>query len=199
MINFLSVCFVRSKNYRRLSVTLSIPKEKRIYSFFLNSWFHASWFNVNKKVQLDATIGRRLFTAQSLYIFRVSQHPSSGVLKTVSATSGIGHDTGTATSFQRGLIRPRWKVTLHVQLLPSSVSWSGHVGRSLYMYSYFLPTWPDQATLEGHSTCTATSFQRGLIRPHWKEVAVPVSWPIPEVADTVFSTPDDGCYDTRNM
>ena len=38
-------------------------------------------------------------------MFRVSQHPSSGVLKTVSATSGISHDTGTATSFQRGLIR----------------------------------------------------------------------------------------------
>ena len=30
---------------------------------------------------------------------------SSGVLKTVSATSGIGHDIGTATFFQRGLIR----------------------------------------------------------------------------------------------
>ena len=62
-------------------------------------------FNVNKKVQLDATVCRHLFTAQSLYMFRVSQHPSSGALKTVSATSGIGHDTGTATSFQRGLIR----------------------------------------------------------------------------------------------
>ena len=96
--------------------------------------------NVNKKVQLDATVCRHLFTAQSLYMFRVSQHPSSGVLKTVSATSGIGHDTGIATSFQRGLIRPRWK-----------------------------------------------------------EVAVPVTWPIPEVADTVFSTPDDRCCDTRNM
>ena len=33
--------------------------------------------------------------------FGASQHPSSGVLKTVSATSGIGHN-GTATSFQRG-------------------------------------------------------------------------------------------------
>jgi len=38
-------------------------------------------------------------------MFRVSQHPSSGVLKTVSATSGIGHDPGTAISFQRGLVR----------------------------------------------------------------------------------------------
>jgi len=42
-------------------------------------------------------------------MFRASQHPSSGALKTVSATSGIGHNTGTATSFQRGLIGPRWK------------------------------------------------------------------------------------------
>jgi len=35
----------------------------------------------------------------------VSQHPASGVLKTVTATSGTGHNTGTATSPQRGLIR----------------------------------------------------------------------------------------------
>ena len=66
------------------------------------------------KVQLNATVCRHLFTAQSLYMFRVSQHPSSGVLKTVSATSGIGHVTGTAISFQCGLVRrvltrPRWK------------------------------------------------------------------------------------------
>ena len=58
-----------------------------------------------KKVQFDATIRRHLFTAKSLYMFRASQPPSSGVLKTVTATSGIGHNTGTATSFQRGLIR----------------------------------------------------------------------------------------------
>jgi len=32
--------------------------------------------------------------------------PSSGALKTVTATSGIGHNTGTATSFQRGLLSP---------------------------------------------------------------------------------------------
>jgi len=40
-------------------------------------------------------------------MFRVSQHPSSGVLKTVTAASGTGHNTGTATSLQRGLIRLR--------------------------------------------------------------------------------------------
>jgi len=37
-------------------------------------------------------------------MFRASQHPSSGALKTATATSGIGHNTGTATSFQRGLL-----------------------------------------------------------------------------------------------
>jgi hypothetical protein len=30
-------------------------------------------------------------------MFRLSQHPSSGVLKTVTAASGTGHDIGTAT------------------------------------------------------------------------------------------------------
>ena len=56
------------------------------------------------KIQPDATLCRHLFTAKSLYMFRVSQHPSSGVLKTVTATSGTGHNIGTATFLQRGLI-----------------------------------------------------------------------------------------------
>jgi len=43
------------------------------------------------KIQPDATVCRYLFTAKSLYIFRLSQHPSSGVLKTVTATSDTGH------------------------------------------------------------------------------------------------------------
>jgi len=59
------------------------------------------------KIQPDATVSRYLFTAKSLYMFRVSQHTSSGVLKTVTAASGTGHRTGTAISLQRGLIRPR--------------------------------------------------------------------------------------------
>jgi len=55
------------------------------------------------EIQPDATVCRYLFTAKSLYMFRVSQHPSSGVIKTVTAASGA------ATSLQRGLIRPRWR------------------------------------------------------------------------------------------
>jgi hypothetical protein len=64
------------------------------------------------KIQIDSTVRRYLFTAKSLYMLRVLTHPSSGVLKTVSAASGTGHifDTwhniGTATSLQRGQIGP---------------------------------------------------------------------------------------------
>ena len=64
---------------------------------------------VSIKVQPDATVCRYLFTAKLLYVFRVSPHPSSGVLKTVTAASGTGHNTGTATSLQRGPIGPRWR------------------------------------------------------------------------------------------
>jgi len=32
-------------------------------------------------------------------------HPSSGVLKTVTAASGTGHNIGTATSLQHGQVR----------------------------------------------------------------------------------------------
>jgi len=60
-------------------------------------------------IQPDATVCRYLFTAKSLYVFRVSQHPSSGVLKTVTAASCTGHNIGTATSLQRVPIRPRWR------------------------------------------------------------------------------------------
>jgi len=83
-----------------------------------------------------------IYLLQSHYMFRMSQHPSSEVLKTVTTASGTDHNIGTATSLQRGPIG---------------------------------------------------------IRPRWREVAVPVLCPVPEAAVTVFSTPDDGCCDTRNM
>jgi hypothetical protein len=35
-------------------------------------------------------------------MFRASLRPSSEVIKTVTATSGIGHNIGEAASFQRG-------------------------------------------------------------------------------------------------
>ena len=62
------------------------------------------------KIQLDETVSRLIyFTAKSLYMFRVSQQPTSGVLKTVTAASGTGHNIGTGTSFQRGQVGTIWK------------------------------------------------------------------------------------------
>jgi hypothetical protein len=77
----------------------------RTIQIITNLMQHFSSFNVNKKIQLHATVHKHLFTAKSLYMFRASLRPSSGVLKTVTATSGIGYSIGTAASFQRGLIR----------------------------------------------------------------------------------------------
>jgi len=65
---------------------------------FVNGRIILKWMIL--KIQPDITVCRYLFTANSLYMFRVSQHPSSGVLKTVTATSG------TATSLA---CRPRWR------------------------------------------------------------------------------------------
>ena len=45
-----------------------------------------------------------IYCKATLHVFRVSQRPSSGVLKTVPAASGTDHNTGTATSLQSGLI-----------------------------------------------------------------------------------------------
>jgi len=50
-------------------------------------------------------------------MFRVSQHPSPGVLKTVTAASGTGHNTGTATSLQCGLIGPDRRLRLQFLVL----------------------------------------------------------------------------------
>ena len=42
-----------------------------------------------------------IYLLQSHYMFRVSLHPS-GVLNSVTAASGIGHNMGTATSLHVG-------------------------------------------------------------------------------------------------
>jgi len=50
-----------------------------------------------------------------IFIYRKASLHVSGITatiirstKTVTTSSGTGHDIGTATSLQRGLIRPRW-------------------------------------------------------------------------------------------
>jgi len=61
------------------------------------------------------------------------------------------------------------KVTLHVSGVTAPIIRSTKNCNRNLRYSYFAPTWPA------------------------------VLWPEPEVTVTVFSTPDDGCCDTRNM
>jgi len=79
------------------------------------------------KIQPDATVCRYLLTAKSFYTIRVSQHPSSGVLKPVTAASGTGHNTGTATSLQRGPIGPRWREVRRVGKIEESDYYLRHV------------------------------------------------------------------------
>ena len=78
-----------------------------------NKWYDSRLI----KIQPDAKVCRYLFIAKSHYMFRVSQHPSSGVLKTVIAASGTGHNISTATSLQRGQIWPRWREVANICIL----------------------------------------------------------------------------------
>jgi len=77
------------------------------------------------KIQPDTTVRRYLFTAKSLYMFGVSQHPSSGVLKTVTAASGAD----TATSLLRGLQRAL-QATLEGSSCTSIMTCTGDCGYS---------------------------------------------------------------------
>jgi hypothetical protein len=71
-----------------------------LYVLYIN-YFNTFYHIVNKNPTQMQHYADILFTVKSLYMFRVSQHPSSGVLKSVTTACGTGHDTGTATSLQR--------------------------------------------------------------------------------------------------
>jgi len=98
----LIVVLVSFQETRAVKAVLSIMCKAGVIPQILSSWSCASQLNINKN-PTDATVYRYLFTAKLLYMFRVSKHPSSGVLKSVTAASGTGHNTGAATSLQRGL------------------------------------------------------------------------------------------------
>jgi len=67
-------------------------KPSILFIFFLNTWFHASWFNVNKGPTRCNSMQTFILCHVTLHVSGV-MHPSSGVLKTVSATSGVRHVT----------------------------------------------------------------------------------------------------------
>ena len=74
----------------------------------LSSWFvHRN--SVLIKFQPDATVCSYYFSAKSLYMFRVSQHPSSVVLKTLTTASSTSHVTGVCDAHKPVPIRPRWR------------------------------------------------------------------------------------------
>jgi hypothetical protein len=58
-----------------------------------------------------------LFYCKITLHVRVSQQPSSGVLKTATAASCTGHNIGPAVSFQRGQV-PTWKEVAEPILRP---------------------------------------------------------------------------------
>jgi len=111
----------------------------------------------------DATVCRYLFTAKLLYMFWVSQHPSSGVLKIVTTASGTGHNTGTATSLQRGLIGTAKN--------PTDATVCRYLLTAKLLYMFWVSQHPSSGVLKtvpaasgtGHITCTATPLQHGLI------------------------------------
>ena len=92
-----------TKNWQTWWETCAVPENIQFgfsCSFFYTVRLHRLY--INKSPTWCKLCSLIYFTAKSLYMFRVTQHPSSGVLKTVTAASGTGHNIGTATSFQRG-------------------------------------------------------------------------------------------------
>jgi len=121
--------------------------------------------------------------------FGCPSHPSSGVLKAVTATAGTGHNTGTATSLQRCLqavikIQPdatvcRYLFTakslymFRVSIAPiikstKSCNCSLRYG-SYYLGSKLLPTWrwKKLATQIARSVPVLVGFHQHRITMHW--------------------------------
>jgi len=82
----------------------TLRRQIKLKPFFLNTWLRASWFNINKGPTRCNSMQTFIHCHVTLHVSGVT-HPSSGVLKTVSATSGVCHGNGTVASFHRGLIR----------------------------------------------------------------------------------------------
>ena len=60
------------------------------------------------KIQPDATISIFIYCKVILHVSAITA-PIIRSTKTVTAASGTGHNTDTATSLQRGLMGPRWR------------------------------------------------------------------------------------------
>jgi len=136
-------------------------------------WFRASLIYINNCFQRDAKQSS-LFIILQVHptCLECQTHPSSGVLKTVTTTSGI------------------------VQLPPSNVA---KLGLATLEGGNCTKIWPVPDVVvtvlctpdDGcgwhpkHVEWTAWSC--------WREVAAQKIWPVPKAVVTVLCTPDDGC------
>jgi len=129
-------------------------------------------FSINKNPTRWNSMQSDLFTAKSLYMFRVSQHPSSGILQTVTAASGTGHNIGTATSLHCGLMRSWWITNAtDVNKNPTDATVCRYLFTAKSIYMFRVSQHPSLGVLKtvtaasgtGHNIGTATSLQRGQV------------------------------------
>jgi hypothetical protein len=92
-----SVYLGNLERYLNYVFTISIESTNFI-SFFFNTWFCVSWFNVNKGPTRCYSMQTFIHCHVTLHVSGVT-HPSSGALKTVSATSGECHGNGISLAF----------------------------------------------------------------------------------------------------
>ena len=181
-----------------------------VFSFFVSvpdsiywTYFHGIIFPLKKpetisivkptrlsiliKIQPDATVYRYLFTTKSLYMFRVSHHPSSGVLKTVISASGTGHTTCTATYLQRRLIGTQpdapvsqiilfWNDTVHVS---DGLSAHHQEFKTVHTATGYLSNW--------YYCLLAGGYEVFHLIPASKQTAVSV-WQMPVAVCTVLNS-----------
>jgi hypothetical protein len=106
-------------------------------------------------------------------------------------TRNMSSDFAVNKYLHTGLIRPRWRAVAVPVLWPVPEA-------AVTDFST-----PDDGYCDTRNMYSDFAVYKylytGLIRPRWRAVAVPELWSVPEAAVTVFSTPDDGCCDTRNM
>jgi len=95
-----SMAIIRELSALPLTMIILLVTKKAIRFFYDRDFVHHN--SIVIKIQPDATVCSLIhFTANHCTCFVCPPHPSSGVLKTVTAAFGTGHNIGTATCLQR--------------------------------------------------------------------------------------------------
>ena len=112
-----SLYMFRVSNTPIIRSTQNCNYSLRYWSYFLCSYLPPTW--PSYPFQRDET-QRILFIILQVHStrFGCQTHPASGVHKTVTKASGIGHNFCASTSLQRGLAWPRWREVVTVLCTP---------------------------------------------------------------------------------